>query len=68
MRRLMWNSLKFIIVFSVLTFFFYTGITYFHAEYQYQRMYEEPEGRVEKMFQQVDSVFEQMQVFLRLGE
>lgn len=66
--KFIWNITKFIIVFATFTCLFYVGLTYFHAEYEYEKLYEEPDGRAEKVFHTFDDVINRMHVFLRLGE
>lgn len=68
MRQLFWNIIKFVLVFVCFTSLFYVSIRYFHAEYENQRLYKEPEGRAVKVFNEVDQWIDRVHIFIRTGE
>lgn len=68
MKRLFYNTIKFVIVFACMTSLFYVSLRYFHSEYEQQRIYDEPDGRAVKVMKHVDDWVDRMYIFIRTGE
>lgn len=51
MRRLIWDTVKVFILFTLCTFLFYYGLQLLHNEYEQIHRFDPPEGPAVKVFQ-----------------
>ncbi|ASK63282.1 hypothetical protein CFK37_14535 [Virgibacillus phasianinus] len=68
MKRMLWDTLKVFVIFTVCTFLFYFGLRIMHAEYKEYHRYDPPEGPAVKVFDTEEDLIDRFNLFFRLGE
>ncbi|WP_010650774.1 DUF4227 family protein [Oceanobacillus massiliensis] len=68
MSRMMWDTFKVFIIFTICTFIFYFGLQVLHNEYKQIHRYDPPEGPAVKVFQSQSKILERFQLIFQQGE
>ncbi|MFC7371170.1 YqzK family protein [Fictibacillus iocasae] len=70
--KLMWQTSKVFLAFSVCTLMFYFGLQWLNREYENYHRYDEPNGRAVKVFNQTSEteghLLERLKFFYQSGE
>ena len=65
MNRIVWNTFKIFIIFTVCTSIFYYGLRMMHIELEHYHRYDPPEGPSVKVFLQEQQMLERLNFFFR---
>ncbi|MGJ9456880.1 DUF4227 family protein [Oceanobacillus sp. CF4.6] len=68
MKRLIWDTLKVFIIFTLCTFLFYYGLQLLHSEYEQIHRFDPPNGPAIKVNQSQSRLFDRIPIIFQRGE
>lgn len=68
MKKIIWDSVKVLIIFIACTWLFYFGLRVMHSEYEQNHRYDAPDGPAIKVFKAENGFIDRLNLFFRLGE
>lgn len=63
MNRLVWDTIKVFLIFTICTCLFYFGLRIMHAEYENYHRYDPPEGPSSKVFNTGEPILDRINLF-----
>ncbi|MBR3120719.1 YqzK family protein [Oceanobacillus profundus] len=68
MNRMIRDTIKVFVIFTMCTVIFYVGLQIMHREYEEIHRYDPPEGPAVKVFHSQTKLLERFQLFFKAGE